>query len=108
MVRDDFFQTNSSIKFVTYALYLKVIVHVDFFQTNNSIKCVTYALYLKVMVHIYFFKTNDSTGLAAADAVSSRNESFWASAEPGIKRDYGENYFRETQVINNSRLLMWA
>ncbi|BFZ02772.1 hypothetical protein BsWGS_05811 [Bradybaena similaris] len=39
-----------------------------------------------------------NTGMPAADAVCSRNESFWASAEPGIKRDYGESYFRETQA----------
>ncbi|CAG5129941.1 unnamed protein product [Candidula unifasciata] len=39
------------------------------------------------------------TGLSDVDIVSTRNADFWAAAEPGIKRDYGESYFRDTQAV---------
>ncbi|KAH9504111.1 Retinol dehydrogenase 16 [Bulinus truncatus] len=47
------------------------------------------------------------TGIASRTNFLLQNDVFWSIAEPSIRRDYGESFFRNTQVAREN-LLRWA
>ncbi|XP_005094807.1 17-beta-hydroxysteroid dehydrogenase type 6-like [Aplysia californica] len=66
------------------------------------------AIYKYVQLSVRDFQIDYSvTALSSTTNFLGQCEEFWAQAEPGIKRDYGEPYFLATQEAK-SRLLQWT
>ncbi|CAL1541586.1 unnamed protein product [Lymnaea stagnalis] len=47
------------------------------------------------------------TAMASTSTVLSQNDAFWSNAEPGVRRDYGDNFFSDTQAARKN-LMRWA
>ena len=57
---------------------------------GNRIKYVLYNLYLVF--------PPCRTAMGNAKNIVNQNDNFWDKADPGIRRDYGEYFFSQTQV----------